>query len=274
MARHGQQQCLLPKSKGQRRTQLSFLRLTHLCHQPEVQGLHLSPQPTVPAPRALEAQLPRGQERRSPLPLVSLLSWAGAPPCGHAAGVSGARRSKGPRSHHYLRDGFMPAFGLGFHEASAPRYQGGAQDCGTPTPTGERGTHPGWVQEVGREAAELTSHHLSLFCLQGFACKSHVNREYISWWGVCCLPSRPPLSYRGHLVVPGGPLCPSAGGSLPVLAWHSCPAVGCWMPRSRVLVLLDEVTQLQSGHAGAQPHASMGSPRVLTSRVFLLPRVK
>lgn len=113
VARRGQQQCLLPKSKGQRRTQLSFLRLTHLCHQPEVQGLHLSPQPTVPAPRALEAQLPRGQERRPPLPLVSLLSWAGAPPCGHAAGVSGARRSKGPRSHHYLRDGFVPGLSRG-----------------------------------------------------------------------------------------------------------------------------------------------------------------
>lgn len=175
-----------------------------------------------------------------------------------------------PLPERRLRAGLRP----GLSRGQCPQIPRRAQDCGTPTPTGERGTHPGWVQEVGREAAELTSHHLSLFCLQGFACKSHVNREYISWWGVCCLPSRPPLSYRGHLVVPGGPLCPSAGGSLPVLAWHSCPAVGCWMPRSRVLVLLDEVTQLQSGHAGAQPHASMGSPRVLTSRVFLLPRVK
>lgn len=39
--------------------------------------------------------------------------------------------------------------------------------------------HPGWVQELGQEVAELTSHHLSLFGLQGFTCRNHMNREYI-----------------------------------------------------------------------------------------------
>lgn len=59
-------------------------------------------------------------------------------------------------------------------------------DCGTPQALAEsEGPHDSlghwsWVQGVGQKVARLTSHPLSLFCPQGFTCKSRVNREYLS----------------------------------------------------------------------------------------------
>ena len=55
---------------------------------------------------------------------------------------------------------------------------------------------PGGALGVTR-GGPLTPHSLSMFCLQGFACKSRVNREYISG---------PPGPRHPLLPWPGSPL--------------------------------------------------------------------
>lgn len=71
--------------------------------------------------------------------------------------------------------------------------------------------HWGWVQGVGQKVARLTSHPLSLFCPQGFTCKSRVNREYISGRGGQAAFPHAPWS-------PGSPCPPSHSTGLPLPA--------------------------------------------------------
>lgn len=56
--------------------------------------------------------------------------------------------------------------------------------------------------------AELTSHPISLFCPQGFTCRSRMTREYQAK-GTAALCSSVHPDLPGYLVLPWGQPCPA-----------------------------------------------------------------